>query len=228
MPPLVVGGKIAWMDESLDVDRLRDSLVEVADSSQAPSMAAYMKDRYEYLGVKSPHRKLAAKVTLKASRTASPSEVVEFACACWAQPEREFQYVATDVLYLNVRRFRASGLREVEQLIVTKSWWDTVDSLAAKTVGGLVAEHPELVATMDNWIDSDNMWLARTAILHQLKYKEKVDADRLFRYSLSRADDKEFFIRKAIGWALRQHAKVDPDAVYAFVEQHADLTNSPA
>lgn len=210
------------MDEYLDLNALRNSLGEVADASQAPKMSAYMKDRYEFLGIKSPARKLAARTTLKVSRTASPGELVEFAGACWAQPEREFQYVATDALCANVRRLRASDLGEVEQLIVTKSWWDTVDALASQTVGGLVAAHPELVVVMDEWIDSENMWLARTAILHQLKYKEEVDPNRLFRYSLSRAGDTEFFIRKAIGWALRQHAKVDPDAVYAFVDQYAD------
>lgn len=210
------------MYESLDLDHLRTSLVELSDPNQAPKMSAYMKDRYEFLGIKSPVRKLAARTTLKVSRTASPGEVVEFAHSCWAQPEREFQYVAIDALCVNVKRLRASDLREVEQLIVAKSWWDTVDALASQTVGGLVAAHPELVVVMDEWIDSENIWLARTAILHQLKYKGKVDPDRLFRYSLSRAGDTEFFIRKAIGWALRQHAKVDPDAVYAFVDQHAD------
>jgi 3-methyladenine DNA glycosylase AlkD len=206
----------------LDLDQLRRSLIKVADNAQALQMAAYMKDLYEFLGVKSPERRSAARTTMLAARDASPDNLMQFAADCWMQPEREFQYVASDVLSVNVKRLRATDLGAVGGLIVTKSWWDTVDALASQTVGGLVAATPDLVAAMDEWIDSDNMWLARTAILHQLKYGEKTDAERLFRYSLARADDTEFFIRKAIGWALRQYARVDPDAVYAFVDQHAN------
>jgi len=185
-------------------------------------MASYMKDRYQFLGIKSPERRVAARASMTAAERASSEDIIEFATSCWEQPEREFQYVASDVLGANVARLRASDLGAIEYLITTKSWWDTVDALATKTVGGLVSSNPELVPVMDEWIDSDNMWLARTAILHQLKYGDKADADRLFRYSLARADDTEFFIRKAIGWALRQYGRVDPDAVYSFVVQHAD------
>jgi 3-methyladenine DNA glycosylase AlkD len=206
----------------LDLDQLRRSLIEVADASQAPRMATYMKDRYRFLGVKSPERRSAARATMRAARETSPDKLIKFAEDCWMQPEREFQYVASDLLSGNVNRLRATDLTAVEQLIVTKSWWDTVDALASQTVGGLVAANPDLAAVMDEWIDSENLWLARTAILHQLKYGEKTDNDRLFRYSLTRAGDTEFFIRKAIGWALRQYARADPDAVYAFVDQHAD------
>jgi 3-methyladenine DNA glycosylase AlkD len=214
------------MAAPLDLDQLRQSLIEVADSAQALQMAAYMKDRYEFLGVKSPERRAAARTTMRAARKASPGKLIEFAEECWMQPEREFQYVASDVLSANVKRLRAIDLTAVEGLTVTKSWWDTVDALASRTVGGLVSVNPPLVDAMDEWIDSDNMWLARTAILHQLKYGAKTDAERLFRYSLSRADDSEFFIRKAIGWALRQYARVDPDAVYAFVDQYSDEFSS--
>jgi 3-methyladenine DNA glycosylase AlkD len=206
----------------LDLDQLRRSLTEVADASQAPQMATYMKDRYDFLGVKSPERRVAARTTMRIAKQAKPDNIIQFANQCWEQPEREFQYVASDVLSVNVKRLRSADLAAVEQFIVTKSWWDTVDALASQTVGGLVSANPELVVTMDEWVESENMWLARTAILHQLKYGEKTDTGRLFRYSLGRSGDPEFFIRKAIGWALRQHAKVNPDAVYAFVDQHAD------
>jgi len=103
------------------------------------------------------------------------------------------------------------------ELIVAKSWWDTVDSLASHTVGTLVHHHPRLVTTMDEWIGSDNIWLARTAILYQLRYKEATDVDRLFRYTLIKANHPDFFMRKAIGWALRQYAWVAPETVRAFV-----------
>jgi 3-methyladenine DNA glycosylase AlkD len=106
------------------------------------------------------------------------------------------------------------------QLITTKPWWDTVDTLADHVVGMIVARHPEAVSTMDSWLLDDNLWLARTALLHQLTYRDRTDVDRLFRYCLARADHKDFFIRKAIGWALRQYAWTDPEPVRAFVEEH--------
>jgi 3-methyladenine DNA glycosylase AlkD len=108
----------------------------------------------------------------------------------------------------------------VERLVTTKSWWDTVDSLAKGGAGALVLRHPDLAATMDRWIDDGNIWLRRTAILHQLGFKERTDAARLFRYCALRAGEQEFFIRKALGWALREYSKVDAEAVRAFVSEH--------
>jgi 3-methyladenine DNA glycosylase AlkD len=87
-------------------------------------------------------------------------------------------------------------------------------------VGPLVARHPALVATMDAWVGEENLWLARTAILHQLRYGGGTDADRLFRYCLAQSAHRDFFIRKAIGWALREYAKTDPVAVTSFVRSH--------
>src|SRR5262249_25589456 len=114
-------------------------------------------------------------------------------------------------------------LPTVAELITTKSWWDTVDTLASDTVGPMVRNHPELLSTMDEWVRDDNLWIARTAILHQLSYKEDTDADRLFRYCLAQAGHRDFFIRKAIGWALRQYAHTNPEAVRAFLAGHGDL-----
>ena len=91
-------------------------------------------------------------------------------------------------------------------------------------VGDLVRRDPSLVAVMDRWIDSPDRWRARTAILHQLRFKHDTDVERLFRYCTARATEPEFFIRKAIGWALRQHAWTDPDAVVAFVRAHPELS----
>ncbi len=110
----------------------------------------------------------------------------------------------------------------VERLIRTKSWWDTVDVLAGHVVGPLVARNPGLTATIDAWIDDADFWIVRTAILHQLGYGADTDADRLFGYVDRRCSDTEFFIRKACGWALRQYARTDPEAVRAFVLDRGD------
>lgn len=200
----------------LSLTALREQLDAVADPASAPAMAAYMKHRFEFLGVKTPQRRTAARPTAAAGRTATGDELCAFVRACWDEPEREFQYVGADLLRANVRRLESRHLDDVRFLIVTKSWWDTVDSLAAWTVGPLVRADPGLVTVMDRWIDDDDIWLARTAILHQLQYGADTDADRLFGYARRRATDTEFFVRKAIGWALRQYARTDPEAVRAF------------
>jgi 3-methyladenine DNA glycosylase AlkD len=111
-------------------------------------------------------------------------------------------------------------------MIVTKPWWDTVDGIATRIVGPMVLATPDLVARMDAWLETDNLWLVRTAILHQLGWRERTDADRLWRYCQRRADHADFFIRKAIGWVLRQYSKTDAEAVRRFVAANAS-TLSP-
>ncbi len=155
-------------------------------------------------------------------RTADIDDVLTFVDRCWAQPEREFQYVGSDVLARQATRLGPTHLDRVEALITAKSWWDTVDTLAAHVVGTMVRNHRALTQVMDRWIDANDIWLTRTAILHQLRWKTDTDPDRLFSYAERRAADTEFFIRKAIGWALREFARTDPDAVRAFVDAHAD------
>jgi 3-methyladenine DNA glycosylase AlkD len=206
----------------MDVDELREALEAVAVPEQAEAMAAYMKHHFEFLGVKSPAARAAAKPTLAAGKDADADTLLSFADRCWEQPEREFQYVACITLRRWITTLEPEHIEDLERLVTTKSWWDTVDSLAAWSVGRLVFANRELAEVMDQWIDSENMWLARTAIIHQLSFKEETDTERLFRYADARAEDSEFFIRKAIGWALRQHARQDPDAVRAFVAANAD------
>jgi 3-methyladenine DNA glycosylase AlkD len=199
---------------------VREELEQRADPLDATAMAAYMKGHFAFFGVKTPERRDAVRGTMAVARRATGDQLCAFACACWAEPEREFQYVGTDALRANVRRLAPHHLAEVERLVTTKSWWDTVDILSGWCAGGLVRRHPELVVEMDRWIDAENIWLARSAILHQLHWKDATDRDRLFDYAIRRAGDTEFFIRKAIGWALRQYARVDPEAVRTFVTSH--------
>lgn len=130
-------------------------------------------------------------------------------------PER--RRLTTDVLREGRAALGPDDVSALRRLIATKSWWDTVDTLAAWPVGSIVERHPAVVAVMDEWIVDDDIWLARTAMLHQLRFGQHTDVDRLFRYALRRADSQEFFVRKAIGWALRQYARTDPEAVRSFV-----------
>src|SRR5262249_32295364 len=111
-------------------------------------------------------------------------------------------------------------LHTTRTLITTKSWWDTVDELAAHVVGPLVAADQVLALTMDEWAYDADLWLSRTAILYQNRYREATDARRLLRYCADQAEHPDFFVRKAIGWALREYAKTDPEAVRTFVASH--------
>ncbi len=206
----------------MDIVELRRAMEAVADPDQAEPMAAYMKHHFRFLGAKAPAIRLAAKPTLAAAADVDRTELLGFADQLWDQPEREFQYVGCQLLRKWVAKLAPADIDRLQHYIVTKSWWDTVDSLAAWSVGPLVRSNPELVPVMDRWIDSSNMWLARTAILHQLSYKADTDADRLFSYAERRASDTEFFIRKAIGWALRQYARESPDEVRSFVAANED------
>lgn len=199
------------------VPELRGRLEQFADPVRAPKMAAYMQGRFPFLGVGAADVRRAAKVFIADGRGRPATELVDAADALWSEPEREFQYVGTDLLRRWSGVLTAADLPRVERLVRAKSWWDTVDALAAHVVGELVARCPELGATMDRWIDDDDIWVARTAILHQLAWKDRTDADRLFRYVDTRSGDTEFFIRKACGWALRQYAYVEPDAVRRYV-----------
>jgi 3-methyladenine DNA glycosylase AlkD len=111
-------------------------------------------------------------------------------------------------------------LQTYANMIRMKSWWDTVDDIAANLVGMLLLDHPELVQAMDDWIQDEFLWIRRTALIFQLKYKQQTDCTRLFGYCTTVMHERDFFIRKAIGWALRQYSKTDPIAVKQFIQTH--------
>ena len=205
------------------VRELRAALAAAGDAERAAAMGRYMRDQFAFFGVPTPQRRAITKQVLAPLAAPSPTDLEEIGPLAWRVDEREMQYAAVDVLSRHVALARPELLDVVRSLVITKSWWDTVDALAASVVGPLVRENPDLVDTLDEWIAGDELWLARTAILHQLSYKGDTDADRLFRYSLAWASCPDFFARKAIGWALRQYARTDPDAVGAFVADYRDV-----
>lgn len=210
------------MLEELATGRLRGDLELIADEDNAVAMAAYLRDQFCFLGIKSPDRRDVSKSFINLGRDADPAQIWQAAELLWEEPEREFHYVACDLLRRWAPRFQPVHLATAKRLLTTHSWWDTVDPLAINTVGTMVVQHPELVEAMDEWIEHENLWLVRTALIHQLKRKDTIDAERLFRYAEHQASHADFFVRKAIGWALRQHGRTDPDAVRSFVDQHRD------
>lgn len=182
-------------------------------------MAAYMRGRFPFLGVPAPERRAVQRRVFAALPAPDAADVVRFADLCWACDEREFQYAAADLVRGCVTLLGPHDLPALERLVVAKSWWDTVDQLAV-AIGALVRAHPGSRELMDRWLRSDNIWLVRVAILHQERWGDDTDADWLFAACRRHADHPDFFIRKAIGWALRSLAKRDPVSVRAFLDAH--------
>src|SRR5690606_15703316 len=139
----------------------------------------------------------------------------------WKMNEREYQYVALDYIDRNLKKITIDHMELFHMLITSKSWWDTVDMLAQKPVGQLAKNYPELIEKkIDTWSTEGNIWLRRTAILFQLKYKEETNEELLYTYIRRNADSNEFFIQKAIGWALREYSKTNPSSVQHFIRNH--------
>ena len=184
-------------------------------------MKAYMKGKFEYAGITSPERKRLLKQVFQGYQW-ERNELLDFVRKCWDCEIRELQYVAMDILRKSQKLLTIEDLDFVEQLLIQKSWWDTIDGLAVNTVGYILKGDMEVrSAWVVKWANSDNIWLRRTAILHQLKYKDLIDIP-LMEMSLDKANGtKEFFLNKAIGWMLREFARLNPDYVRDYVETHS-------
>jgi 3-methyladenine DNA glycosylase AlkD len=199
---------------------LRDHLAQHADPSQIAPMRAYMKNQFAFLGLKSPERVRATRAFIAEHGLPSSDEIQHVCWHLWELPERECQYAALDLLDRTSKCLPPEAIDWTERLIVTKSWWDTVDTLAIHVVGHLFERYPDLRPDwIGRWRVSDNLWLRRTALLFQLRYKRATDTALLFDLIEANRASREFFIQKAIGWALREYSKTDPDAVAAFVAE---------
>ncbi|MFJ4788274.1 DNA alkylation repair protein [Streptomyces sp. NPDC088794] len=199
------------------LERLTAAYAAAADPERAAAMRAYMKDVAPFLGLTTPVRRALSRTVEDGLPRPAEADCIAIALRCWRLPEREYQYFAVDYLRRHARVCTSGFLPVARHLVSTVPWWDTVDALAAHVVGGLVAADRTLAADMDAWIGDDDLWIARTALLHQLRYKERTDTERLFAYCLRQSGHPDFFIRKAIGWCLREYAKTDPEAVREFL-----------
>jgi 3-methyladenine DNA glycosylase AlkD len=171
------------------LDRLSCAFEPSRDEPRARSMASYMRDQFAFVGIPTPARVAIQREVVTGLPPPEERDLVAVATACWKRPEREYQYFACGYLRRHVGGCSAGFVDTAERLITTKSWWDTVDELAQSVVGPLVAAHPELRTTMDRWIDADDFWLARAAILHQNHYRARTDRDLLFGYCRMRASE---------------------------------------
>lgn len=178
-------------------------------------METYMKNQFTFLGVRSTPRKAIQKDWFKTlPQTLSGNEVIVLSDSLFKEEEREFQYTAIDLLDKHRKKLNPTHLSDIEKLILSKSWWDTVDALATKIVGSILHPHRELwESCTEKWIASENIWLQRTALLFQLKYKQDTEIKVLHNCIRNLLHDRQFFIQKAIGWSLREYSKTNPDYV---------------
>ena len=200
----------------MDVEELLENLKAVANPDDAGAMKAYMKNKFEFLGVKTPARRKLAKAFFKQQT----DSVVDwnFINEAWNNLYRELQYAALDYLESRKKLLTPSDLPRLKKLAQTKSWWDTIDFLD-RLVGSIIARFPETKEIILAWSCDEDIWLRRLAINHQLLRKEETDTELLENILVNNLGQTEFFINKAIGWALRDYSKTNPDWVRDFIER---------
>lgn len=200
------------------VNDVRTALASVADAQRAPAMRAYMRDQFEFLGVMATPRREVLRPLFRGKR--SSAELLACANALWTLPQREYHYAAVDLLRRQWKAFALTDIDAMLELAQRNSWWDTVDTLS-DVIGDIVraarADDPKAQRGMDLALKHRDMWVRRIAMLHQLGWRDDTDEKRLFSYALKLAGEEDFFIRKAIGWALRDYAHHNPQAVRDFL-----------
>jgi 3-methyladenine DNA glycosylase AlkD len=207
------------------VNAVEAALAPLSDSERAKAMAAYMKHHFQFLGIPTPARRKAIKGLAKPEITVVPA----IARALWKRKEREYHYMAVDLLASMAKKLGPLvTLALIKELALTHSWWDSVDGLAS--VGSAILRHyPDARDVVWEWSAHASFWINRLAILHQNGWGDKTNKKVLFKLCLAHAHNEEFFIRKAIGWALRDYAWTHPQAVQAFVEANrSKLSALPA
>lgn len=184
-------------------------------------MRAYQRNQFAFLGIPTPARR-AAVAALDGSGH-DRGELLDLVRALWELPCREYQYAGIDLLAHHKKTLKEDVVGPLIVLAQRKPWWDTVDGLAA-VIGSVIRQTssrvPEPHAVMDSALAHPSMWVRRIAMTHQLGWRLQTDRERLFRYARTLAPENEFFIRKAIGWALRDYARWDADSVVQFVTRH--------
>lgn len=198
----------------MKIKPLKEAFQEIADPVRADQMKAYLKGQFDFYGIPASGRRQVQKEWFRKMNAKAEPVDLGFVRECWAAKEREFQYLAIDYLNMKKKELNGSHIPLLIDLVLTKSWWDSVDMLASAILGEILHGDPDLIEQYpDQWIEDENLWLRRTAILFQLKYRNEMDFERLRRYCLKTQGEKEFFIRKALGWILREASKQSPEEV---------------
>ena len=204
----------------MDFNKLYEEMIQHKNEEQAQKMSKYMLNKFEYIGIKTPERRKIFKNFFKEYKNEEKIDW-EFVNKCWENKYREFQYIAADYLKNMKDKLTIDDIPKFKQLILKKSWWDTIDNLDM-TIGALALKDSNVNKILLEWSLDENIWLRRIAINHQLLRKEKTNTELLEKILKNNLGQTEFFINKAIGWALRDYSKTNPEWVKNFIEKNRE------
>lgn len=211
-------------------EAIRQVLRDNGKPEYAQKQIAYMKNHFDFYGLNAPLWLQLSKDFFDTHGVFDGDDLKTFARLCFDEPQRELHYIALEMTQRQLKKQPDTFIHFLEELILTKSWWDSVDWIA-KLVAMHFTRFPHQIAPItEGWIAADNRWLQRMAITFQRYFKQKTDEKMLFDYIRRTAHSNEFFIQKGAGWALREYAKINPTAVIAFCDAHklAALTRREA
>ena len=192
-----------------------------ANPANAQAMSAYMKYNFPFFGINAPKRTMLLKQFFTENTPPQYIELLEVVSELFNQPQRELHYCAIEILAKRKKEWRKQDIDIFEKLILSNSWWDSVDYINNVLVAEYFIKFPDQIRPITTqWMASNNIWLQRVCLIFQLHYKNKADFTLMTEYILQLKDSNEFFIQKAIGWALRQYARQDPVAIKLFVENN--------
>lgn len=208
----------------MDYEKLYAEMLNYRNEEQAEKMSAYMLNKFKHIGIRTPERRKIFKDFFKEyKKEQEKSEKInwDFINNCWKNEYRELQYSALDYLQAVKDILTDKDIPKLKTLALSKSWWDTIDYLDM-IIGGIALKYPKVNDIILQWSTDENIWLRRIAIDHQLLRKEKTNAELLEKIIKNNFGQTEFFINKAIGWALRDYSKTNPKWVRDFIEKNKD------
>ncbi|MGB0429799.1 MAG: DNA alkylation repair protein [Bacteroidia bacterium] len=203
------------------VNELKTVFFKNTNLVKATQLKAYLRNQFDFYGIMAPQRKALTKQVIAKTGLPAYSELTEVVHELWEAPERELQYVAMELCDKYKKNYDSTFELLIEFMVTNKSWWDTVDYVAATLAGNYLKKNEQRVLPLfKEWSFSNDFWLVRVSIIYQLKYKDQVNTDLLTDVIKRHSNSKEFFIQKAIGWMLRQYSKYNKNWVLDFVENH--------
>ena len=208
------------------ITAIQKEFTALANPTIAAGAKAYLLHQFEFYGLQTPERRKICKAFYKANPVNNHTELTKIIKEAFNEPQRELHYFAIELLSHHHALWTSKTITLIEWMLTHNSWWDSVDSTNSNVIGKYFIQFPELLEnTTNKWNLSSNFWLQRMSILFQLSYKEKTNTELLEKYIVNRMDTNEFFVNKAIGWALRAYAYTHKKWVIRFVQDHPQLSN---
>ena len=202
------------------IETLQLEFEKNANTAIALQQKAYMRGQFEYHGLKTPKRREIQKPFLVKEYLPEKSDIIPLVKTLWKKPQRDYHYFAQELAFKYVRQQVPEDMALYEYMVVHNSWWDTIDFIAINLMGSYFKKFPEQRAFyVKKWLESNNFWLHRCALLFQLKYKTDIDTHLLSATINALLGSKEFFINKAIGWVLREYSRTNPKWVLDFANK---------